>query len=179
MKGIRIHDAAVADLTGLDRLETQAFNSDRVSPRSFRRLIASPSASLRVAGAGDAVAGYSLVFFRRGASVARLYSLAVDASARGSGLADALMADAEQFAARRGCRALRLEVRPDNQPAIRLYRRLGYRPIGAYRGYYADGSDALRFEKPLAAGDEVDRRRQRSPLTARQAIAAASRQAEV
>jgi len=162
MKGIRIRDAVGADVSGLARLETQAFASDRVSPRSFRRLIASPTASLRVAGRDGAVEGYSLLFFRRGTTVARLYSLAVDATARGSGLADALMADAERFAARRGCRALRLEVRPDNRPAVHLYRRRGYRPIGIYRDYYADGSDALRFERPLGVTAGARRRSSRA-----------------
>jgi ribosomal protein S18 acetylase RimI-like enzyme len=33
--------------------------------------------------------------------------------------------------------------------AIRLYEHLGYRRIGEYVRYYADGTDALRFEKPL------------------------------
>ncbi len=151
MKGIKIRDAVAADLAGLNHLERRAFTSDRLSRRSFRRLIASPSASLRVAGRLGTVSGYHLVFFRRGATVARLYSLAVDAAARGSGLAEALVADAERLAARRGCRVLRLEVRPDNRPAIGLYRRLGYQPIGVYRRYYADGSDALRLEKSLFA----------------------------
>jgi ribosomal protein S18 acetylase RimI-like enzyme len=155
---IEIRDAVAADLAGLNRLETRAFSGDRLSLRSFRRLMASASASLRIAGPTDSVDGYCLLFFRRGSRVARLYSIAVDASARGSGVAAALMDDAERAAARRGCRAMRLEVRPDNEAALRLYRRCGYRPIGMYRQYYADGSDALRLEKPLA-GEEVDQRR--------------------
>ncbi len=178
MMGIEIRDAVAADLAGLNRLETRAFAGDRLSPRSFRRLMTSASASLRVAGSTDAVSGYCLVFFRRGATVARLYSIAVDASARGSGLAASLMDDAERLAARRGCRAVRLEVRPDNQPALRLYRRLGYRPIGTYRHYYADGTDALRLEKPLA-GEEVDQRRRSSPPAARRLHRSASSMVEV
>ncbi|MEJ0097539.1 MAG: hypothetical protein WDM84_05845 [Bauldia sp.] len=41
-------------------------------------------------------------------------------------------------------------MREDNLPAIRLYERLGYRRIGRHARYYADGADALRYEKPLA-----------------------------
>jgi ribosomal-protein-alanine N-acetyltransferase len=165
MPDIEIRDAVAADLSGLNRLETSAFTSDRLSPRSFRRLIASPSASLRVAASADAVVGYHLVLFRRGVTVARLYSLAVEVGARGSGLAEALMGDAERLAARRGCRAIRLEVRPDNRPAVRLYQRLGYRPIGTYRRYYADGSDALRFEKSLASTRQANQPARRAAAT--------------
>ena len=44
----------------------------------------------------------------------------------------------------------RLEVREDNSRAIDLYEKNGYQPIGRKPAYYADGADALRYEKPLA-----------------------------
>ena len=40
-------------------------------------------------------------------------------------------------------------MRYDNAPAIALYEKLGYRQFGNYPGYYADGAEALRFEKQL------------------------------
>ncbi|MGB3840666.1 MAG: GNAT family N-acetyltransferase, partial [Rhodanobacter sp.] len=49
----------------------------------------------------------------------------------------------------RGCDRLRLEVRPDNAAAIRLYERAGFRRFGAYRRYYEDGTDAWRYEQAL------------------------------
>jgi len=36
-----------------------------------------------------------------------------------------------------------LEVRADNQPAIRLYSGLSWRPVGRRAGYYPDGTDAI------------------------------------
>ena len=156
---IDIRDAGEADLAGLRSLEAQAFAADRLSRRSFRRLMASASVRLRVAGPPGALLGYCMVLFRRGATVARLYSIAVAKAARGAGLAAALMADAERLAAARRCRALRLEVREDNAAALRLYRRLGYRPIGRRQGYYADGGDALRLEKALDPRPAPARRR--------------------
>jgi hypothetical protein len=44
---------------------------------------------------------------------------------------------------------MRLEVRIDNVAAIGLYRALGYREIGRIPDYYADHTDALRFERAL------------------------------
>jgi len=95
------------------------------------------------------VHGYSLVLFRKGSSVARLYSIAVDGERRSEGLGRRLLADAEALAIRRKQRVLRLEVREDNLPAIRFYERRGYRLIGRYDRYYADRTDALRYEKQL------------------------------
>lgn len=52
-----------------------------------------------------------------------------------------------------GCRTAALEVRPSNEPALRLYRGLGFRPIGRRRRYYRDGEDALVMGRDLEARD--------------------------
>jgi ribosomal-protein-alanine acetyltransferase len=148
--GVEIRDAEDDDLAGLNGLEARSFASDRLSPESLRRLLRRRSARLRVAAKSGNLLGYHLVLFRAGASVARLYSIAVDGAVRGGGLGRRLLADAEAVAARNGQKALRLEVREDNMSAIRLYEKEGYRPIGCRRAYYADGADAIRYEKPLA-----------------------------
>jgi ribosomal protein S18 acetylase RimI-like enzyme len=144
-----VRDATPADLDGLVALENRCFEADRLSRRSFRKLIGSPTASLRLVARAGRIAGYTLLFFRAGSDVARLYSVAVDPVDRGTGLGPLLLADCETTARARGLRLLRLEVREDNAGAIRLYERLGYHPIGRYPDYYADNTDALRFEKRL------------------------------
>lgn len=148
---VSLRDGRLDDLPALLALEAQ-FPGDRLSARQFRRHLISPSARLRVIELGTTLAGYALLFRRRGSTMARLYSIAVDASARGRGIGAALLADAEAAARAAGATALRLEVRFDNAAAIALYRARGYREFGRHGGYYADGADALRFEKPLAAG---------------------------
>lgn len=157
MPDFTIRTAKRSDLGALAALEERVFSSDRLSPRSFRRLVASPGAALRVAVDADGLAGYGLVFVRANSRIARLYSLAVDPARRGLGLAGRLLDDAGRQARRRGCRALRLEVRADNPVAIRLYERAGYRPIGRVPDYYADGATALRYEKDLGAEAKEDR----------------------
>ena len=42
-----------------------------------------------------------------------------------------------------GYRSITLEVRPDNEAALALYRRFGLAPGGVRKGYYPDGQDAL------------------------------------
>lgn len=144
-----IRRARPADLDALVALEQASFAGDRVSRTQYRRHLRSPSAQVIVATQGRRLAGAALVFFRRGAGVARLYSLAVAATARGCGIGFALLWTAEQAARRRGCHGMRLEVRVDNHAAIALYEGAGYVAIGTRAGYYEDGSDALRYEKAL------------------------------
>jgi ribosomal-protein-alanine acetyltransferase len=146
---LRIRDAHPADLDALVRLEAASFSGDRIARASFRRLLTRPSAALRLATAGDDLLGYSLLLFREGTAVARLYSIAVAADARGRGTGRRLMEDAARIARKRGRARLRLEVRADNAAAIGLYEGLGYRRIGRYPDYYADGMEALRLEREV------------------------------
>jgi len=151
MRSPTVRAASSSDIDRLLELESAAFGSDRLSRRSFTRLLRAASAACRVIAEGRAVLGYALLLFRAGSRVARLYSLALDAGHRGRGLATALLADAERLARRRGCDRLRLEVRVDNPAAVRLYERSGYAFRGLVEGYYADGAAARRYEKRLAA----------------------------
>jgi [ribosomal protein S18]-alanine N-acetyltransferase len=148
-----VRDATPADLDGLVALENRCFTADRLSRRSFQKLIGSPTASLRLTTRAGRIAGYALLFFRSTSDLARLYSVAVDPAERGTGLGALLVGDCERESRRRGLRAVRLEVREDNAGAIRLYERLGYRPIGRHAAYYADKTDALRLEKRLRESD--------------------------
>lgn len=143
--------AAPADLPNLLGLEEACFEQDRISARSFRRLIAAPSALVLVAEGEGELLGYALVLLRRGSDIARLYSLAISRRARGQGLGGALLQRCEEQARAHGCRRLRLEVRTDNASAIGLYERNGYVRFARSADFYEDGSDAWRYEKPLGA----------------------------
>jgi ribosomal protein S18 acetylase RimI-like enzyme len=143
----RLRPAAPGDLDALLALEHRAFAHDRISHRSFRHFLSSASAVAIVSEEDTELAGYALVLFRPGTVVARLYSIAVAPPASGHGIGAMLLAAAEEAAIKRGCALMRLEVREDNAPAIARYRKSGYRQFGRRAKYYADGADALRFEK--------------------------------
>lgn len=146
---LRIRRAVPADLDDLVELELRTFVHDRISRTQYRRHLESDTALVLAARWQRRLIGAALIFFRRGSSVARLYSLAIVEEARGHGLGAALLAASERVARQRRCDRMRLEVRVDNPRAIALYERQGYVAIGQRRGYYADGVDALRFEKRL------------------------------
>lgn len=144
-----IRGATFQDIPDLERIETASFDGDRLSGRSFRRLLKSPSCDFLVAELGRTFAGYALVFYRASNGIARLYSIATSAEARGRGVGRKLAGAAIKAAEARGKQSFRLEVREDNDGAIALYRKLGFREIGRREDYYEDGAPALRFEKDL------------------------------
>jgi ribosomal-protein-alanine N-acetyltransferase len=52
-----------------------------------------------------------------------------------------------------GARRMLLEVRPDNEPAVALYRRLGFAAVTTRRDYYGPGAHALVMLRPLRDAD--------------------------
>lgn len=144
-----IRPATIEDLPALLELEAQAFASDRISRRSFRHLLTKANAVCLIDEEDGGLSGYVMVLFNRRSPVARLYSIAVQPSRSGQRKGELLLAAAEQSSRRHGCSALRLEVRPENAAALRLYERNGFHKIGTYRSFYEDGADAIRMEKRL------------------------------
>lgn len=147
-----IRPATPADLVALIDLEQQ-FPGDRLSRRSLRRLLRAPSARVLVAEIESGLAGTLILLTRRNSRRGRIYSLIVAPQHRGRGIAGELVHAAENHCRAAGLSSLRLEVRQDNHAARCFYERLGFAEVAALPGYYDDGSDGLRLERRLAAGD--------------------------
>jgi len=147
-----IRPAGPRDLAALLEIEASCFESDRLSERSFRRLLSGESAGTLVECTQRHVRGYALVLYRRGSRTARLYSFAVRRECRGQGIAKRLMTEMLRLAAARGCTRMRLELRRDNVAARRLYERAGFRLFAEAPRFYEDRMDALRLERPLQPG---------------------------
>ena len=147
---MEIRRGRIDDLDALCALEASSFNGDRLSRRSLRHHLRSACAELWLAlDPTGQLLGYSLMLFRCGTGVGRIYSIAVAAPARGRGVAKALLAAIDRQACGRGMRELRLEVRPDNLAALQLYEAHGYQRFGICPRYYEDGADGLRLRKML------------------------------
>lgn len=166
LSDVQLRAGRMADIPELVALENRSFSTDRLAARNFRRFLRAGRSTLLVAelsirppvGPASAghlpvagrLAGYVLVLYRANTKAGRLYSIAVSEAARGCGVGDALLAAAERAAIAGGRTAMRLEVRPDNRGALRLYEKQGYRVFATCPGFYEDGTDALRLEKVLA-----------------------------
>ena len=118
---------------------------------SFRKRLQEALPNVRVAGPSGDPVGFSIV---RGAE---LYQLFVSAHSRGSGVAGALIADAEQRIARDGAGTAWLACAIGNERAARFYEKRGWHRAGTmvYQlDASAGGPDRLevwRYEKSLTA----------------------------
>lgn len=101
-----------------------------------------------IARRGDAIVGYAGLFALPPDGDVQTVAVARDSQGRGVGglLVEALATEA----ARRGVRGLHLEVRADNDAALRLYERAGFVTDGRRRDYYGRGEDALLMTRQLA-----------------------------
>ncbi|MEM3371398.1 MAG: ribosomal protein S18-alanine N-acetyltransferase [Candidatus Korarchaeum sp.] len=79
-------------------------------------------------------------------------SIAVSKEHRRRGIGEALMLKAEEGLLTYGSEVIYLEVRVSNEPAIRLYEKLGYKKLGIIPFYYADGEDAFLMYKVVKEG---------------------------
>jgi len=75
--------------------------------------------------------------------------IAVEPAFRRRGIATALLKRCEETFRREGFKRISLEVRPSNSAARSLYEKLGFKPAFVVRRYYADGEDALVYEKHI------------------------------
>jgi len=98
----------------------------------------------------DSIAGFAIAqpFLKTG----RIITLDVLPEARRHGLGSKLVVACEDGVRQRGCKEIYLETAVDNEPALNLYQKMGYRILRTLPGYYhAHGLDAFLLGKALQA----------------------------
>lgn len=142
-----VRSASAEDLTQLVKLEAQTFDYSQLGRQSFRRFLQSTSAHLFVLEepAQPQLLGYGLVLTRKNSKVWRLYSIAVAAAARGTGVGRRLLEHALMLAKNAGAAGMSLEVRSDNKAAIELYRRYDFEVVDLLPDYYPGHADGYRM----------------------------------
>lgn len=142
--------ASVVDAGELAALEGNFPVRERWSVDAWRAELRQADRRAWVARHGGMVVGAAL--FQVVAETADLHRIVVDPGYRRAGLARQLMAAGLSWAADEGATRVVLEVRPDNQGAVELYRGLGFVEISRRRDYYAPGVDCLVMSRDV----EVD-----------------------
>ena len=86
------------------------------------------------------ILGFNII--RKAEDEAEILSIAVDPKGRGRGLGESLMREAILRLRADRVEKLILEVDGSNDPALKMYKRLGFQSVGNRPGYYAgDGDD--------------------------------------
>ena len=115
-------------IAGFRDWQGRAEPSDASIEASARRLLADPNTEYLLGG--DPPAGVLQLRFRHsvwtGTDDAHLEDLFVEADARGSGLGRELVEAALGRARERGCARIELDANEANEPALKLYRSVGF-----------------------------------------------------
>lgn len=135
---LAIEPMALTDLTWVLEIERSSFPTPW-SEASFRHeLLDNPYSRLfvmkgtRVPG----VVAYACVWLVD--QELRINNIGVHPRWRLRGLGTRLLRFLLDHADRHGCLEATLEVRPSNGPAMRVYEKVGFRPVGRRKNYYMD-----------------------------------------
>lgn len=159
---VQIREAASHDVGQLLAIEQRAFSGDLLSRRALRHLVTRAHAISLVAAecpdpllqaarpdGGERLVGYIIILLRQGTDAGRIYSLAVDPDWRGRKIGARLLDEAQARLQKAGRSLIRLEVRSDNEAALRRYHGAGFEVVGSEIDYYEDGQTAFKMEKRL------------------------------
>ncbi|TVQ80293.1 MAG: N-acetyltransferase [Phycisphaeraceae bacterium] len=157
-----IRAATRADIDPIAVIEALSFYSiDEIfTPKQIARLIRSPNAIVLVAASPGSILGWGAVLHkrtRRGVT-GRIYSIAIHPDARGQRLGDALARELIRQLREHAATRIYLEVRTDNEAAIRLYKSLGFTVARTLSDYYAQDIHAysMRMDMlPISDEDSV------------------------
>lgn len=111
--------------------QTDVYGDRQPSPDYLRRLLGKSTFIALAAMKEDRVVGgiaaYELEKFEQERSEIYIYDLAVDAAHRRQGIATAMIEDLKSIAARRGAYVIFVQADHGDEPAVRLYSKLGAR----------------------------------------------------
>ena len=167
---VRDHRAADFDrLWQIDQLcfpDGIAYTQMELTGFIMRRNAITLVAEVQAASAGDSsrvhqpadvparnerIAGFVVAHPIRG-RIGRILTLDIEPGARRLGLASRLMQECEQRLRAAGCTAVCLETAVTNEPALKLYHKLGYQIVRTLPEYYSSHSlDAFQMAKDLQA----------------------------
>jgi ribosomal-protein-alanine N-acetyltransferase len=147
----RIRPAWPADAPVLAMLERRCFG-DPWNDEAFRSLLRQHEAIGVVSEEQGEIAGYGLA--RAVAGSGEILNLAVAPEHRRQGIAQALLVALLEQLVQRQVTEVFLEVRASNDPALGLYQRHDFQPVGRRPSYYRlPREDALILRRALAPGE--------------------------
>ncbi len=130
-------------LNDLEQLYAKCF------PDRKQKWTADDFAKTKQSGAEIIASQNAFVVYRCVADECEIILLGVAPEIRRTGTASSLMTIIEKEIKSQGVNTIFLEVSSTNTPAIELYKKLGFLPVGSRPKYYEDGADAIVMKKQI------------------------------
>ncbi|MDJ1432077.1 ribosomal protein S18-alanine N-acetyltransferase [Halostagnicola sp. A-GB9-2] len=140
---LSIRRAQRADLLAVVRIENASF-SQPWPYDAFETFLGEPGFLVAI-GENRSIVGYvvSDVTPNYGRNLGHIKDIAVHPDHRGSGVGSALLTRALSVLGTYDANSIKLEVRPSNGGARRLYRTFGFDPLRRVPNYYENDEDAI------------------------------------
>ena len=142
---ITVRRAEERDLDAITLIEARCFEGQDPWSRNafYNEIVENADRTLYLAAEKDqTVIGYMGVW--KILDEGHITNVAVDPDHRRQHIAEKIIEEMIKRTSEEGITSWTLEVRADNEPAIRLYEKMGFREEGVRPGYYEyDGTDAL------------------------------------
>ena len=143
---IRVRIAKSSVLDDIYELDVQTFAMPWSKEALSYDILENDNAFVIVAEYEGEFAGYADIWTVL--DEADLNSIAVRVDFRRKGIGDAIMLAMTEMLPANGVATINLEVRVSNMPAIKLYKKYGFKECGVRPGYYLDnGEDALIMKR--------------------------------
>ena len=144
-----IRSAVLGDVPVLQAIEQGAASAAHWTCEQYERLV--ESGVVLVAEDGENILGFACA--KKVAGVWEIENMVVAKHGRRCGIGDGLLEEILRRARNDGSRAVWLEVRESNRPALGLYEKHGFSETGRRREYYAEPvEDAVLYELQLDVG---------------------------
>lgn len=158
---VRVRAARIRDWSRLQGLMCRLF--PQVDEATFGHWLRDERHNLAVAMTSEGVVGMVRLEVQPGSRTTQLALLGVDPSARGQGVAKALLAYCGEVACACGAPTLQVDVASDDDAAQGLFRRLGYEVVRAASSAQVEGRLRLARSAPAPVWPTWDLKRQHAP----------------
>lgn len=138
------------DLDETSAVDREAFGNDSYPTFFFRQAFDVFGDLLRVAeDENKNIVGYTLGAFQPSTTTGWILALAVRTHYRQMGVATLLTQDLLQVLREKGVRSVKLTVQPANNPAISLYRKIGFYELDKADEYFGYNEPRIVMQKDL------------------------------
>jgi ribosomal-protein-alanine acetyltransferase len=147
---VKIETATIKLLDKLYELEEECFDQEAFSKHQIAYLLTDYNTIALVAKVDGTIAGFIIaqVEVEENTEFGHIITINVAPKIRRQKIATILLKEIETILKQKGITESRLEVRDDNQPAIKLYKTLSYQIVGKLEKYYGE-KHGLYLKKTL------------------------------